>query len=64
VRFKTQTLPAGKLTVVKADVSASDMRRLRRGLHGRRGLLAELRVTAGTADSAPTVVSKRYQVSG
>ncbi len=64
VRFKAQSLPAGKLTVVKASVSAADMAKLRRALHGRRGLVADLRVTAGTDDSAPTVVSRKYDLTG
>ncbi len=64
VRFQAQSLPAGKLTVVTASVGASDMRRLRKALHGRRGLVADLRVTAEADDSAPTVVARRYLVSG
>ena len=38
-------------------------RRLRRALHGRRGLLAAVRVTATASASAPTVVTRRYTVT-
>jgi DNA-binding beta-propeller fold protein YncE len=64
VRLNAQSLPAGKLTVVKASIAAADIRRLRGALHGRRGLVADLRVTASASDSAPTVVARRYQVTG
>ena len=64
VRFKAQSLPAGKLTVVKAAISGADMGRLRRALHGRKGMTADLRVTASADDSAPTVVTRKYGVTG
>jgi tripartite motif-containing protein 71 len=64
LRFTPQSLPAGKAGVVRAVLGATDVRKLRRALHGRRGLIADLRVTASAADSAPTVVARRYQVSG
>jgi tripartite motif-containing protein 71 len=64
VRFKAQSLPAGKLTVVKAAISSGDMAKLRRALHGRKGMTADLRVTASTSDSAPTVVTREYDVTG
>jgi hypothetical protein len=63
VHFKAQSLPAGKLTTVRPTLSASDVRRLRKALKGRRGLVADLRVTASSADSAPTAVTTRYQVT-
>jgi tripartite motif-containing protein 71 len=61
VRFKSRSIPAGKLTVVTATV---DVSKLRKAMHGRRGLVADLRVSAAAADSAPTVVTRRYDVSG
>jgi DNA-binding beta-propeller fold protein YncE len=64
VRLKSRSLPAGKLTVVRATIPGRDMSRLRSALHGRAGLVADLRVTASTDDSAPTVVNRRYKVSG
>jgi hypothetical protein len=64
VHFKTQQLPAGKLTIVKATLTAADASRLRKDLHGRAGLVADLRVTASTDDSAPTVVNRKYLVTG
>jgi hypothetical protein len=64
LRFDAQPLPAGRLTTVRATLAASDVRRLRKALAGRRGLVADLRVTASAADSAPTVVTTRYRVTG
>jgi hypothetical protein len=61
VRFTARSIPAGKLTVVTARV---DVSKLRKAMHGRRGLIADLRVTAAAEDSAPTVVTRRYEVSG
>jgi DNA-binding beta-propeller fold protein YncE len=61
VRFKSRSIPAGKLTVVTARVNVSG---LRRAMPGRRGLIAALRLSAAAADSPPTVVTRRYEVSG
>jgi hypothetical protein len=61
VRFKSRSIPAGKLTVVTARV---DVSKLRKAMHGRKGMIAVLRVSAAAADSAPTVVTRRYEVSG
>ena len=40
------------------------MRQLRKAMHGRRGLIADLRVQRGRQDSAPTVVTRRYERPG
>jgi hypothetical protein len=61
VRFKSRSIPAGKLTVVTAT---ADVSHLRKAMHGRRGMIADLRVSAAATDSAPTIVKKRYEVSG
>jgi hypothetical protein len=39
------------------------LRTLKRALKGRRGLVIDLRVTATTSDSAPTVVTRRVNVT-
>jgi hypothetical protein len=61
VRFKSRSIPAGKLTVVTARVDISG---LRKKMHGRRGMIADLRISAAASDSAPTAVTRRYEVSG
>jgi hypothetical protein len=61
MRFKSRSIPAGKLTVVTARVNVSG---LRRAMHGRKGMIADLRISAAAADSAPTAVTRRYEVSG
>ena len=53
----------GRSTVIGPVLSARDARRLRRALHGRRGLLATVRVTAKASASASTVVTRRYTVT-
>jgi tripartite motif-containing protein 71 len=64
LRFSAVSLPAAQARTIRPTLSASDMRRLRRALHGRRGLVADVRVTASARDSAPTVVTRRYDVTG
>jgi DNA-binding beta-propeller fold protein YncE len=60
----TQSLPAGKTLTVRPRFSAASVSQIKRVLKGRRGLVATVRVTAKNADAAPTVVTKRVQVTG
>jgi hypothetical protein len=59
----TQSLAAGKTITVRPRVSAADVRRIKRVLKGRRGLVASVRVTATNEDSAPTVITRRVNVT-
>ena len=61
--FRAQVLPAASALILRPALSARAARRLRRALHGRRGLLAVVRVTAGASASAPTVLTRRYTVT-
>jgi hypothetical protein len=63
LRVRARSLAAGRTTVLGPALSARDARRLRRALHGRRGLLAAVRVTAKASASASTVVTRRYAVT-
>ena len=62
--FTPQALPAGKTVTVRPRLSAAGVRTLRRALGSRRGLVADVRVTATTTDSAPTVVTRWLNVTG
>jgi hypothetical protein len=59
-----QSLPAGKTVTVRPRLSAAGARTLRRALGSKRALVADVRVTATTTDSAPTVVTRRVEVTG
>jgi YVTN family beta-propeller protein len=61
--FPPQDLPAASAQILRPLLSARAARRLGRALHGRRGLLAVVRVSAGASASAPTVVTLRYTVT-
>jgi tripartite motif-containing protein 71 len=63
LHFKSRSLPAGRLTPVRATLAPADVRRLRAKLRRRRGLVAQVKVTASTSDSAPTIVTKTYLVT-
>jgi DNA-binding beta-propeller fold protein YncE len=63
LRLRARSLAAGRTTVLRPALSARDARRLRRALHGRRRLLAIVRVTAKASASAPTIVTRRYTVT-
>jgi hypothetical protein len=63
LRLRARSLAAGRTTVLRPTLTARDARRLRRALHGRRGLLATVRVTAKASASAATVVTRRYDVT-
>jgi sugar lactone lactonase YvrE len=60
----TQSLPAGKTVTVRPRLSAAGVRTLTRAMKSRRALVADVRVTATTSDSAPTVVTRRVNVTG
>ncbi len=62
--FTPQSLPAGKTVTVRPRLSAPGVRTLKRAMGSRRGLVADVRVTATTTDSAPTVVTRRVNVTG
>ena len=62
--FSPESLPAGKTVTVRPRLSAAGVRTLRRALGSRRGLVADVRVTATTTDSAPTVVTRWLNVTG
>jgi DNA-binding beta-propeller fold protein YncE len=62
--FTPQSLPAGKTVTVRPRLSAAGARALRRALGSKRALVADVRVTATTTDSAPTVVTRRVEVTG
>jgi DNA-binding beta-propeller fold protein YncE len=64
MRFSVQSLPAGKTVTVRPRLSTAGLRTLKRAMGSRRGLVIDLRVTATTTDSAPTVVTRRVNVTG
>jgi tripartite motif-containing protein 71 len=57
-------LPAGDTRVVRLALSNADAARLRKALRGRRGLVADLELTATANAGQPTVVSKELKVAG
>jgi hypothetical protein len=64
LRRVRRTLPAGESAVVRLTVSKTGVRRLRRALRGRRGLVANVELTATAAAGQPTVRTQRLKVSG
>jgi hypothetical protein len=64
LRFTPRSLPAGKTVTVRPRLRVADVRRLKRAMGSRRGLVVDLRVTATTSDSEPTVVRRRVNVTG
>ncbi len=62
--FTPQSLPAGKTVTVRPRLSVSGLHALAKALKGKRALVADVTVTATTPDSAPTVVTKRVNVTG
>ena len=61
--FKAVSIAAGKWATVKAKLSAAQVASLRKQLGRHTGLLARVQVTASTSNSAPTTVSKSYDVT-
>jgi tripartite motif-containing protein 71 len=57
-------LPAGETRIVRLALSRSSARRLRRALHGRRGLVATIQVSATASAGEPSEIARRLQVSG
>ena len=62
--FSPQSLPAGNTVTVRPRLSVAGVRSLARALKGKRALTADVQVTASTTDSAPTVVTRRVNVTG
>ena len=63
LRLAAQTLPAGRTVTLRPRLAVRGVRRLKRALKGRRGLVADVRVTATTTDSPPTAVTQRVNVT-
>ncbi|MEA2360032.1 MAG: tripartite motif-containing protein 71 [Solirubrobacteraceae bacterium] len=57
-----QQFAAGDTHVVRLTITRAQVTRLRRALHGRRSLLANLEVTATPAAGQPTVVAKELKL--
>ncbi len=64
LRQAATSLPAGRTITIRPRLAVGDLHRLTKALKGRRGLVADLRVTATTSDSAPTVVTRRLNLTG
>jgi tripartite motif-containing protein 71 len=64
MRRVRRTIPAGESAVVRLSVSRAGARRLRRALRGRRGLVANLEISATAVAGQPTVRTERLRVSG
>jgi tripartite motif-containing protein 71 len=59
----SQSLPAGKTVTIRPRLSPAAARRLARALGRGKRMLAEVRVTATTADSAPAATTRRVAVT-
>jgi tripartite motif-containing protein 71 len=57
-------IPAGESGVIRLALSEAKARRLRRALRGRRGLVAEVQLTATATAGEPTVVDRTLKVTG
>jgi tripartite motif-containing protein 71 len=57
-------LPAGETRLVRLAVSQTSVRRLRKALRGRHGLVATIQVTATASAGEPSEIAKRLQASG
>jgi hypothetical protein len=63
--FSPISLEAGRTVTVRPRLSVAGVRRLAKALKGRRGLTADVVVTATPdSESAPTVITKRFRVTG
>ena len=62
LRPVTRTLPAGKRRVVRLVLPAGRVRTLQRALRRRRGLVAQVQLTASVPRAPPTVVTRRLLV--
>jgi hypothetical protein len=60
----SEQLPAGKTVTLRPRLSVASLHKLVSALKGRRGLVADVRVTATTSDSAPAVSTRRFDVTG
>jgi len=60
----SQSLAAGKTVTVRPRLSATGAAALKRALHKKRGLTADLRVTATPSDGPVAVFTKRLNVTG
>jgi tripartite motif-containing protein 71 len=57
-------LPAGDTKIVRLALSRTSVRRLRKALRGRVGLVATIQVTAKASAGEPSEITKRLQASG
>lgn len=64
LRARPMSLPAAHSRIVRPVLPVADMRRLRKALKGRKGLVADIQVTALSADSEPTVVTQHLNATG
>jgi tripartite motif-containing protein 71 len=62
--FPAQSLPAGRTVTVRPRLSVAGVRALAKQLKGKRGLYADVKVTASTDASAPAVIENRVKVTG
>jgi hypothetical protein len=60
----SQSIAAGKTVTLRPRLSASGAATLRRALGGRRGLVADVRVTATPSDGPPATFAERMNVTG
>ncbi len=64
LRRVRRSLPAGESRIVRLSLSRTGVRRLRRGLRGRNGMLASIELTATAPAGQPTVRTQRLRVTG
>jgi streptogramin lyase len=62
--FSPVSLGAGRTVTLRPRLSVAGVRRLAKALRGRRGLVADVAVTATPDSGAPTIVTKRLSVTG
>jgi tripartite motif-containing protein 71 len=60
----TRDIAAGESGVIRLTVSRAQVRRLRRALRGRRGLVVRVQLTAAAAAGEPTTVERTLNVTG
>jgi hypothetical protein len=60
----TTKLPAGETKIVRLTLSRAQVKRLRRQMGRRRGLVVTLQVVATAAAGEPTAVSRRLTAGG
>jgi hypothetical protein len=63
LRRVTMALPAGRTAIVRPALSKAQVKRLRKALGKRRGLIASIQVTATSFDGEPTTVSRTFDAT-